>query len=123
MNKEIKAALTVAGVMISLALGATLARKLGYIDADVVQRIVMGSIGLTVAWQGNRAPKVFAPTAAASKVNRVAGWSLATSGLVYAALWIFAPFQTALIGGCGAIIAGMAVTVIYCLTLRPRSQV
>ena len=45
MNKEIKASLTVAGAMISLALGATLARKLGYIDADVVQRIVRARLG------------------------------------------------------------------------------
>ena len=58
----------------------------------------------------------------ARRVNRVAGWSMAISGLTYAALWAFAPFPAALIGGCGAVIAGMAVTLGYCLSLRARPR-
>jgi uncharacterized membrane protein len=63
-------------------------------------------------------PKTFVPSAYTRSVNRVAGWSLAISGLIYALLWAFAPFQVALIGGCGAIIAGMVVTLGYCLSRR-----
>jgi hypothetical protein len=118
MNKEIASGLAWAGVIIGLALCATLARQLGYIDTDTVNRIVMGAIGLMVAWWGNQAPKRLAPTTRARQVTRVAGWSLALSGLVYAGLWAFAPFDVALWGGCGAIIAGMAVTIGYCLSQR-----
>lgn len=120
MNRDIAQSLAWAGGIIALALAASFARQEGYIDADMTNRIVLGAIGLMIAWQGNRMPKALAPTASARQVNRVAGWSLALSGLVYAALWAFAPFQVALIGGCGAIILGMAVTFGYCLSLRSR---
>ena len=121
MNKEITGSLIWAGGVIALALGATVARQQGLIDADMVNRIVMGAIGLMVAWWGNQAPKRFAPGARAQQVNRVAGWSLAVSGLVYGGLWAFAPMEAALWGGCGAIILGMAVTIGYCLSQRGRA--
>ena len=118
MNKEITGGLIWAGGVIALALGATFARQQGLIDADMVNRIVMGAIGLMVAWWGNQAPKRFAPGVRARQVNRVAGWSLAVSGLIYGGLWAFAPMEVALWGGCGAIILGMAVTIGYCLSQR-----
>ena len=40
------------------------------------------------------------------------------SGLVYAGLWAFAPIPVAIAGGCGAVVAGIAVTLGYCLWLR-----
>lgn len=58
----------------------------------------------------------------AQQVTRVGGWSLAISGLIYAALWAFAPFQTAVVGGCAAIIIGMAVTFGYCIRLRSKTK-
>jgi hypothetical protein len=51
-----------------LALGATSARNLGYIDADTVNRLVFGASGLMVAWFGNRIPKTIAPSARADQV-------------------------------------------------------
>ncbi|PVM87100.1 ammonium transporter [Caulobacter radicis] len=108
--------------IVVLALAASLARKLGYIDTDTVNRLVMGAIGLMVAWFGNRMPKRFVPSAWARRVHRVGGWSMALSGLVYAGLWAFAPFEVAVVGGCGAILAGLVLTIGYCLSLRAKSK-
>ena len=78
--------------------------------------------GLMIAWYGNRMPKAVAPSACARQATRVAGWSLVLSGLVYAGLWAFAPIPVALSVGCGAIVAGIAVTLGYCLSLRARAS-
>lgn len=112
--------LVVAGLLIGAALAATAARQAGWIDGDTVTRIVMGGTGLMLAWVGNRMPKAWVPQAAARRVNRVAGWSQAISGLVYGGLWAFAPFDVALWGGVGAIVLGIAVTVGYCATQARR---
>lgn len=108
--------------IVLLALGATVVRNLGYIDADTVTRLVLGATGLMVAWFGNRMPKTIAPSARARQAQRVGGWSMALSGLVYAGLWAFAPLEVALIGGCGAIMTGIAVTIGYCVSLRARAR-
>ena len=121
-KKEIVLGLAWGGGFVVLALLATLTRKLGYMDADAVTRLVIGVNGLMIAWYGNRMPKAFAPTATARRVNRVAGWSLALSGLVYAGLWAFAPIPVAVAGGCAAIVAGIAVTGGYCLSLRAKAK-
>lgn len=122
MNKELIASLAWGGGMIALALGATLARKLGYIDGDTVTRVVVGVNGLWIAWYGNRMPKTFVPSAQAREARRVAAWSLVLSGLVYAGLWAFAPIQVAVAGGCGAVLLGIAVTIGYCLRLRAKAK-
>lgn len=108
--------------IVVLALGASFARQQGYIDNDTTIRIVLGAIGLQIAWFGNRMPKRIAPSAKAAQVQRVGGWSLALSGLVYAGLWAFAPIPVALIGGCGAVIVGIAVTFGYCLSVRDKAN-
>jgi hypothetical protein len=120
MNKELIGALAWGGGIVALALGASFARELGYIDSDTVTRVVIGTNGLMIAWYGNRMPKAFAPNADARKITRVGGWSLFLSGLVYAGLWAFAPIPMAITGGCGAVMAGMAVTLGYCLWLRAK---
>lgn len=122
MNKEVMNSLAWGVGIVVLALIATGARKLGYIDGDMVNRIVLGATGLMVAAFGNRIPKTFTPSAGARKAQRVAAWSMVISGLIYAGLWAFAPFQTALIGGCAAILIGMAVTFGYCLSLKNRAK-
>ena len=122
MTKDIKGSLLWAGGIIALALVASYARRLGYIDGDTTTRIVLAATGLMVAWFGNRAPKTFVPNAHARQATRVTGWSMAISGLIYAGLWAFAPFNVALYGGCGAIILGMAITFGYCLSLRDRAR-
>lgn len=118
VKSEVVPSLIAAGTFIAVALAATGALQAGWIDGDTVTRIVMGGTGLLLAWSGNRMPKMWAPQAAARRVNRVSGWSMAISGLVYGALWAFAPFDVALWAGCGAVVLGIAVTVGYCLTQR-----
>ena len=122
MNKDLTGSLAWGGGLIALALAATVARDLDYITGDTVTRIVMGATGLMVAWYGNRMPKAFVPSAAARQVTLVGGWSMALSGLVYAGLWAFAPFSVALVIGCGTVLAGMAVTIGYCLSLRAKTK-
>ncbi|MET0808560.1 MAG: hypothetical protein ABWX93_07375 [Pseudoxanthomonas sp.] len=122
MNKELIGPLAWGGGIILVALGMTLARQWGYVDGDTVTRVVIGLNGLMIAWWGNRMPKAFVPSVHIRKANRVAGWSMVLSGLVYAALFAFAPLQLAVAGGCGAVIAGIAVTVAYCMSLRGKAK-
>ena len=122
MNKDLRGSLSWGLGLVALALGATFARELGYIDGDAVTRIVMGAIGLMVAWFGNRMPKAFVASASARKVARVGGWSMALSGLVYGALWAFAPFDVAVLIGCGAVAIGIVVTIGYSLALRSQAK-
>jgi len=122
MNKELSAGLAWAGGTIVLALGATFARKLGYIDGDTLLRVVIGINGLWMAWYGNRMPKTLVPSTGARQARRVASWALVLSGLVYAGLWAFAPIPVATIGGSGAVVAGIAVTLGYCLSLRTKAK-
>lgn len=120
MSTDIKGSLVMAGGIIALALAASFARGQGWIDPDTVTRIVLCAIGLMLAWIGNRMPKTIMPGVRAAQVNRVGGWSMAISGLIYAALWIFAPIDVAVIAGCAAVVAGMAVTFAYCWAGRDR---
>jgi uncharacterized membrane protein len=122
MNKDLVAGLMWGGGLVALALAATLARKLGFIEAETVTRLVIGSNGLMIAWYGNRMPKAFAPSAMARRITRVAGWSFVLSGLVYALLWAFAPVPVAVLAGCSVIVAGMAVTLVYAWSLRSGSR-
>jgi hypothetical protein len=110
------------GAIIVLALAGSFARTAGYMDDETVKRLVTGTIGLMVAWQGNRMPKSFVPNACARQARRVAGWSMTLSGLIYAGLFLFAPLHVAYLGGAGAILAGIAITLGYCLTLRDRRK-
>ncbi len=118
MKKELLPSVAWAAGLIALALAASLARRLGYMEGDDVTRIVMGAIGLMLVWLGNRMPKAFVPSAQARKANRVGGWSMVISGLIYAGFWAFAPLDAAVWGGCAAVLVGMAVTMAYCLHLR-----
>jgi len=122
MKKELVFALIWGGGIIALALGAKFASRQGIIDADTVTRLVIGANGLMIAWYGNRIPKKVVPNAQARQAARVSGWAMVLSGLVYAALWAFAPIPVAITGGCGAVLAGIAVTLGYCLRLRAKAN-
>jgi uncharacterized membrane protein YeiB len=121
MNKELASDFAWGIGIVVLALASTYARKLGYIEAETVTRIVMCATGLMVAWFGNRMPKRFVPDAWARQATRVGGWSMALSGLIYAALWVFAPTQLAVVAGSAAVMLGILVTISYCLSLRNRA--
>ena len=122
MSRELKAGLVWGSGMVVVALSAIFARKLGYVDSDAVMRVVTGTNGLMIAWYGNRMPKTVVPSAQARRARRVAAWSLVLSGLIYAGLWAFAPIPVAISGGTGAIVAGGAVTLAYCLSLRSKAK-
>lgn len=122
MNRDVVGSLIWAGGIIGLALAARWALGQELIDADTTSRIVLVAIGLMIAWYGNRTPKSFVPSARARQARRVAGWSLAISGLIYAAAFAFAPMDVALILGCGSVALGIAVTFLYCLSLRGRAE-
>jgi uncharacterized membrane protein len=119
---ELVPGLAWAGGIILLALGASFAQQQGYIDRDITLRLVIGANGLMIAYFGNRAPKAVAPSACAAQATRFAGWSMVISGLVYTGLWAFAPIQTAITLGTGAVAAGVIATFVYCLRLRARAQ-
>jgi hypothetical protein len=121
MNKELTTSLAWAGSMIALALGATFARKQGYINGDTVLRVIAMN-GLVIAYYGNRLPKAVVPSACARQAMRVGGWAMVLSGLVYAALFAFAPIPVAVAVGVGAVAAGVAVTLGYSLRLRARAK-
>ncbi|HWI86576.1 MAG TPA: ammonium transporter [Sphingomonas sp.] len=121
-GQELIAGLAWGGSAIVVAFAATFARKLGYIDQDTVIRLVIGLNGIWIAWYGNRMPKTFVPSACARQARRVAGWSMALSGLVYVGLFAFAPIRVAALGGAGAVLAGIAVTLVYCLSLRDKAK-
>ncbi|WP_205412218.1 ammonium transporter [Sphingomonas crusticola] len=123
MNKEIKAGLIWAGTILALSFGAVTARKLGYLDGDTVTRLVMCINGLLIVWYGNRIPKtVIARSAHARQAQRVAAWSQVLSGLVYTGLFVFAPIRVAALGGAGAVLAGVAVTLGYCVSRRAKTK-
>jgi hypothetical protein len=122
MTNDLKGSLAWSVGIVAIALVATLARQLNFIDGDTVTRIVLGVTGLMVAWYGNRMPKAFVTNTEARKVTRVGGWSMALSGLVYAGLWAFAPMSVALLIGCGAVLAGIVLTIGYCVSLRAKAR-
>jgi len=122
VNKELKAGLAWVGGTATVALGAIFALKLDYIDIDTFLRVVIGINGLMIAWYGNRMPKTFVPNAWLRQARRVSAWSQVLGGLVYAGLWAFAPIQVAVWGGLGTLLAGAAVTLGYCLSLRAKAN-
>ena len=122
MKKEITGTLVQAGAMLVLALGASFAQRQGYIDRETVERLIMGVIGLWMAWYGNRLPKTLVRSAQARRAQRVSAWSQVLSGLTYAGLWAFAPISVAVTYGTLAVFAGVAVTLGYCLSQRGKTN-
>jgi hypothetical protein len=120
MKADLISGLAWGGGIVAVALGMSWARKLGYADSDAVTRVVVAMNGLMIAWYGNRMPKRFFPSELARKVNRLGGWSITISGLVYVALWAFAPIPVAVAAGSAAVLAGVAVPFAYCLSQRDK---
>jgi hypothetical protein len=108
--------------IVVMAIAATLARKLGWMDGEAVERMVIGANGLMIAWNGNRMPKQWVPSECARRFRRVGGWSMTLSGLVYAGLWAFAPLPVAFTWGTVAVVAGIGITIGYCVTVRRTTK-
>ena len=117
-NADWKANIAFALGIVVVALVGTAARKLGWIDHDTLLRTVIGANGLLIAWNGNRMPKQWVPSAWARRVRRGGGWSMGLSGIVYAGLFAFAPLSVAYPWGAVAVVGGVAVTIGYCVTVR-----
>ncbi|WP_404337009.1 ammonium transporter [Sphingomonas sp. MMS12-HWE2-04] len=122
MNKNLIFGLSWVAAIFAVAIGASFARKLGYLDGDMVTRLVVGLNGLMIASIGNRMPKLVVPSTCARRVQRIGGWAMVLSGLLYTALWALAPIPVALIAGTGAIALGMALTIGYSLALRDTAR-
>ena len=122
MNRQLITDLAWGVGIVVVALVASWARRLGYIEGDTVTRVVIGLTGIMIASFGNRLPKTFVPSSRARQARRVAAWSLVLSGLAYAGLWAFAPIPIAVAGGSAAVILGMAVTFGYCLSQRSKAK-
>ena len=121
MKKELTTNIAWAAGILTVALGAAVARRMGLIGHESAVR-VLAMNGLLVAYYGNRMPKSLARGACSRQANRVGGWAMALSGLVYAALFAFAPISLALTLGTGALAAGLAVTFTYCYWVRSAAK-
>ena len=121
MNNEIKTALAWGGSILVVALCSS-PRASWATSTATVTRVVFATNGLMIAWYGNRIPKSMVPSAQARQAQRVAGWSMVLSGLTYAGLWAFAPIVVAEIAGIGAVFAGVAATLGYCLSRRSKEK-
>ena len=100
--KPIAQALGLAAVFLGLAFAHRYAGATGWISEDLSRRIVQVIIGLGLAAYGNLMPKQGGKPRASARAEtaaqaalRVGGWSMALAGLVYAALWAFAPLAFA----------------------------
>lgn len=133
--KPIAWALALAAVFLGLAFALRYAGATGWISEDLSRRIVQVIIGLGLAAYGNLMPKqggkprasVRAETAAQAAL-RVGGWSMALAGLIYAALWAFAPLAFAdaaslvVILGAIALTLGFAIRAGATCRARPADQ-
>lgn len=120
-RNTIRNALILAGIQIIGALLLTLANKLGWIDSETTTRGVMVLIGLMLVVIGNAMPKqqegppeqTAGQVAARQSILRVGGWALTLGGLVWSALWAFAPRDLATIGSIAAVATAVAVMLAY----------
>jgi hypothetical protein len=118
-RKHVLFALKLAAVMVGGALLLTLARKLGWIEAELVTRAYNVIMGLALAAYGNAMPKFMHEmpprsiheATLAQAVARVTSWAMTLAFLAWAALWAFAPLDVARIGGI-AVVGTSAVVMI-----------
>lgn len=96
---SIRKAIAGAVAMIAASIGLVLARKLGTIDGETVNRLFGVIIGIVFVVGGNTLPKERCdPKVAADcgptreqSLRRFAGWFIVLSGLAYAGVWLFMP--------------------------------
>ena len=120
--KPIAQALVLAAVFLGVAFALRYAGAAGWISEDLSRRIVQVIIGLGLAAYGNLMPKQggkprgSAPAETATQAAlRVGGWSMALAGLVYAALWAFAPLAFADYASLFVILGATALTLVFAI--------
>lgn len=121
-RKSIRDALILAGAMLAGTLALTVANKaLGWIDSDTTTREVMVLIGLMLVVTGNGMPKkqegppaqTIGDIATRQSILRVGGWALLLGGVIWVALWIFAPRDIATAGSIAAVAISTIVMIGY----------
>jgi hypothetical protein len=91
-----------AGVMLAIALGMALAKRVGFESDEMGHRIFGVICGVFLVVMGNTIPKVLGPLAGKTcsparlqSLQRFAGWTFVGAGLGYLAAWIFLPISLA----------------------------
>lgn len=107
-------------VMIGAALLLTLARRQGWIDAELVVRGYNVILGLALAAYCSVIPKMYGPAprslhhaTLAQASRRVSSWAMTLAFLVWTALWAFAPSEFARIASVATVGASIAVSLGY----------
>jgi hypothetical protein len=115
------ALLTAGGILVGSAL-LTIAHKVfGWIDSETTTRGVMVLIGLMLVATGNGMPKkqegppsqTIVEIVVRQSVTRVGGWALLLGGLVWTALWLFAPRDIAQVGSIAAVATAVVVMLVH----------
>ncbi len=119
--KSIAQAGLVATAMIAVSLAAAWGVMTGVLGADAPVRLMMVFNALLLAYYGNAIPKAVLRTPVARNARRFAGWVFVLGGLISAALWAFAPLDTATPIAL-AVTAGSAILAIgYCRLSRTKT--
>ncbi len=91
-----------AGGIVASAMLLRLVDQATSFEFNGVERVWGIAIGILLIFVGNIVPKILSPLsskycsdAQAQVTQRFAGWSLVLAGLIYAGLWMFAPFERA----------------------------
>src|SRR3569833_1517636 len=120
MNRRILPSVASAILLVGVSVAMVILRRAGVID-DNPARGVMVIIGLLLALYSNMIPKTFsAKSARALAVKRLAGWAFVLSGLGYAAVWMFAPFDSAPDLSMAVVAPATVLVLISCLWARWR---
>ncbi|MEZ5997764.1 MAG: hypothetical protein R3B98_03615 [Hyphomonas sp.] len=101
------------------------AKKTGALEPEAARRGAAAMLGLMLAVIGNFVPKLrlFQPAggpADSGPVDRFAGWAFVVCGLVFAAVWLFAPADKAMLGSPMIGVAGFLVVLARWLAWRGR---
>ena len=113
-------AVTLAVVILGMAVGLKFAQRLALVDPDAAKRTMQVTIGLMLAAYANLMPKDVGPWRASAlamarsqSALRVGGWSMTLAGLVYAGLWAFAPLAFADVASMVIVASAMVITAGY----------
>ena len=129
MKREIGDALWSGGLLVLAAVALKRMTSTGAIDGDASSRFFQMAIGIMVVWTGNMIPKRLkklnesrCTPARQQTRQRVAGWTMAIAGSIYALVWLVAPVEHAPIISIVIMGAAMLLVVTPCLWLSFRSR-
>ena len=122
-KRTIRSALVLAGVQLAGTLLLVLANKLGWIDSETTTRGVMVLIGFMLMTIGNGMPKqqegppsqTVRDIAVRQSITRVGGWMMMLGGVIWVALWAFAPRDLAEVGSIAAVGTTTLVMIVYAI--------